>query len=467
MVQGERSHIAIIGAGIVGLAFAVALNALDKEHKFAIDLYEATPELAEIGAGINVWPLTLSILKEMGLHQTLIPFFDHYPDLERRVIFGLRKADEKNGFHVYDVMNEGGALRIHRADLQRGLIQHLPLSKSNKVHINTPCTFHLNHRLKDYTRDASEDFGRIKLHFDKKPSRECDVLIGADGIHSTVRQLFLSRLPSPERYDKYRKPVWSGLVAYRGLVSREDLEETYPGHRALTHPGLIYTGKTRYVTIYPVSGGKFINVVAIARDTSNDTGVWKGPWKVEVTQEEFFHTYQGFDEEVLALIHCIKKPTKWALHVLDHLDIFSKQQVFLMGDAAHAMLPHLGAGATVGIEDAYILASMLTHQSTSRPLNSEKIKLISTIYNTVLVPHATRMSKLTNDTGHLLDLTAPGFDLEHYTLGDRIPLETLINAFRQVERNWIWSSSDPEEDRRKVEDLLESWSGPRLSISHQ
>ncbi|XP_006456323.1 hypothetical protein AGABI2DRAFT_239564 [Agaricus bisporus var. bisporus H97] len=458
MLQGERSHIAI-GAGIVGLAFAVALNALDKEHKFTIDLYEATPELVEIGAGINVWPLTLSILKEIGLYQTLVPFFDHYPDLERRIVCGLRKGDEKNGFHVYDVINEGGGLRIHRADFQRGLVQHLPLPKSNKVHINTPCTFHLNHCLIDYTRDGSED-GRIKLHFDGKPSKECDVLIGADGIHSTVRQLFLSRLPNPEKYEKYHKPVWSGLVAYRGLVSREDLEATHPGHRALTHPGLIYTGKTRYVTMYPVSGGKFINVVAVTRDTSNNTGVWEGPWKVEVTQEELFRAYQGFDEEVLALIHCIKKPTKWALHALDHLDIYSEQQVFLMGDAAHAMLPHLGAGATVGIKDAYILASMLTHQSTSRPLDLEKIKLISTIYNMVLVPHATHMSKLTIETGDLLDLTAPGFDLERYKLGDKIPMETLINAFRQVERNWTWSSSDPKEDRRKVENLLESWTGP-------
>jgi 2-polyprenyl-6-methoxyphenol hydroxylase-like FAD-dependent oxidoreductase len=129
----------------------------------------------------------------------------------------------------------GGALRIHRADLQRGLIQHLPLLKSSKVQINSTCALHLNHHLINYTQTG---LGGIMLHFDNKPSKECDVLIGSDGIKSTVRQLFLSRLPNPQKYRKYYQPMWSGLVAYRGLVSREELEETCPGHRALTDPGL-------------------------------------------------------------------------------------------------------------------------------------------------------------------------------------------------------------------------------------
>lgn len=75
------------GAGIVGLTFAVALNAFDKEHKFAIDLYEAAPELSEIGAGINIWPRTWRILEQIGMKDILIPLLDHYPDLKRRTSF--------------------------------------------------------------------------------------------------------------------------------------------------------------------------------------------------------------------------------------------------------------------------------------------------------------------------------------------------------------------------------------------
>lgn len=77
------------GAGIAGLTLAVALNAFDADRKFAIDIYEAAPELSEIGAGINIWPRTWQILKQIGLGSTLIPLFDHYPDLERRAFVRL------------------------------------------------------------------------------------------------------------------------------------------------------------------------------------------------------------------------------------------------------------------------------------------------------------------------------------------------------------------------------------------
>lgn len=72
------------GAGVVGLTLAVAINAFDKDHRVTVDLYEAAPELGEIGAGINVWPKTWEIFKNLGLEEVLVPFFDHEPDLEPR-----------------------------------------------------------------------------------------------------------------------------------------------------------------------------------------------------------------------------------------------------------------------------------------------------------------------------------------------------------------------------------------------
>lgn len=134
-------------------------------------------------------------------------------------------------------------MRIHRADLQRTLISHLPLQGSAVKEINSICNLYLSHRIVDYNNTApsgsSKRSGPVTIHFADKPSTTCDILIGADGIKSTVRQLFLSRLPNPQKYLNCLEPKWSGLVAYRGLIAREELEKELPGHRALTHPGLM------------------------------------------------------------------------------------------------------------------------------------------------------------------------------------------------------------------------------------
>jgi salicylate hydroxylase len=81
---------------LVGLTFAVALNALDKEQNFAIDLYEAAPELSEIGAGINLWPRTWRILEKIGMKDILIPLLDHYPDTKPRTSFPQPSRFELN-----------------------------------------------------------------------------------------------------------------------------------------------------------------------------------------------------------------------------------------------------------------------------------------------------------------------------------------------------------------------------------
>lgn len=143
------------------------------------------------------------------------------------------------GYLCY-LIQSGGALRIHRADFQRSLVEHLPLPGSGAA-INSTCTLHLSHRLIDYTDTASSSSTHcpVTLHFEDKPNAYCDILVGADGIKSVVRRLFLTRLPNPEKYENCLEPVWSGTVAYRGLVRKEDLSRVFPGHRALDHSGIM------------------------------------------------------------------------------------------------------------------------------------------------------------------------------------------------------------------------------------
>lgn len=136
------------------------------------------------------------------------------------------------------------------------------------------------------------------------------------------------------------------------------------------------------------------------------------------------------------------------------------------------MLPHLGAGASVGIEvqklflaytsvihqlklhlqDAYILASLLTEPSTPRALSTQFINRLADIYNAVRVPPAIAMSKATIETGYLCHLETPMF--AEFKEGDNIPEEVLRGAARAAGRNWAWTNTDPEEDRRIAVKLL-------------
>ncbi|KAF5353974.1 hypothetical protein D9756_007014 [Leucocoprinus leucothites] len=429
-------HLTYSGAGIVGLILAVTLNTFDTDHKISIDIYESSSELSEIGAGINIWPRTWQIFQEIGpgLGEALKPFFDHLPDLELRAIFEVRKADQKDGFKVRDVATRGGALRIHRADLQRCLLNHLPFPSNRTVPQNSLCTLHLSHRLIDYTESSP---GSVTLHFSNQPSKTCDILVGADGIKSTIRKIFLSRLPDSEKYAKCMDPVWSGAIA------------------ALGHSGLMYFGKNKHTVVYPISGGRFINVVAAVHDLSKDGASWDGnrPWNEAVPQRELMDHFEGWDEEYQTLIKCIEQPTKWVLQRMNPLDVFAKGSVFLMGDAVHAMVPYQGAGAAVGIDDAYILAFLLTHSSTPRSISPQCLSNITAAYNCTCVPHAHYLSNLSISQGRLNTLQLPEFD--SYSENDEnIPREALVEVFRRAERNWSWTVSDIGEERRRAEEML-------------
>lgn len=446
MSEQQRTRIAIIGAGIAGLTLAIALNEFDKERRYVIDIYETAPELSEIGAGIMMYPKTLHVMEEIGASETLIPCFDHLPDNVPRVVFEARKADHKpHGKKIIDVKYNGGSLPLHRADLQRTLVTHLPHPDSP-----TPCTLHLSWRLIDFTQDSES--GPVTLHFATGVAKTCDILIGADGIKSTIRKLFLSRI-NPEKYERCMEPLWSGTYAYRGLVSMEDLAEVYPGHRLLDLTSSLYISKNKYSVVYPVSGGRGVNVVATTFDKSKENTVLEGPWQVQATEEEFAEAFSGWEDEFQALIKCTKKPMKWALHNLECFDIFAKNRVFLIGDAAHAMVPHLGAGAGTGIDDSYILAALLTNSSIHTSPSEKDIENIVDVYNSIRVPRGTGMLKASIEQGHLYYFAGKEFD--DYKEGDEVLWDLVYKTGIGINENWTWTADDPKIERRKAESLLE------------
>jgi len=146
-----------------------------------------------------------------------------------------------------------------------------------------------------------------------------------------------------------------------------------PQHRALREPTL-YTGKDAFFLVYPISKGKFINFAgftlaeelvrtAYQADTSGRRR-FEGPWVRELSKDEFYKPFEGFEKDTKPLLKCIDKGTLWAVHTVKHLPSHYYSRVALIGDAAHAMMPFQGSGAGQSIEDAYLLATVLGHPST-------------------------------------------------------------------------------------------------------
>ncbi|KZP08336.1 FAD/NAD(P)-binding domain-containing protein [Athelia psychrophila] len=335
-------------------------------------------------------------------------------------------------------------LPFHRPSFQKVLIKHLPHT----------CTSHFGKRLVSYDDPAS---GPITLHFKDGTTAECDVLLGADGIKSTVRATLVSNIAKEGKITEEEaarpNPVWSGTVAYRGLIPKARLEARAPGHRALTDD-LLYCGKNKHLTTFPLNKGALINVVAFCSDPSKEGTQYSensSEWGVAVANEELVRQYEGWEPEVAALLECVDKPTRWAINVAQEMSTFVSGRVAVLGDAAHAMTPHQGSGAGQAIEDAYILAALLAHPKCTR----SSLPRVLQIYDEVRRPKASTVWHRSRTSGLIYELGGAG--CEHLGMhDDNVSSEMLAKRVgKAAEENceWAWKTS-AEEDRERAVSML-------------
>ncbi|KAL1738781.1 hypothetical protein HDZ31DRAFT_50451, partial [Schizophyllum fasciatum] len=205
--------------------------------------------------------------------------------------------------------------------------------------------------------------GRIALKFRGGKEARCDLLIAADGIHSRIRHIFLpqvaEKLGKPELKESL-EPIFSGSRVYRGLVSSETLSQIWPNHPTLKQPHQ-YCGKNKHIVTYPVSRGRYVNVVNFYTDITKEDTPFTGSQIGTATNKELMDEYDGWEPEVRTLLSCIPTPSHWSVITLKPFNVWADDGVFLLGDAAHAMTPHLGAGAGQAIEDGYVLGQLFGH----------------------------------------------------------------------------------------------------------
>jgi salicylate hydroxylase len=181
---------------------------------------------------------------------------------------------------------------------------------------------------------------QVRLSFANGASAEADVVIGADGIRSVIqREIGLESRPTSE-----------GTMAYRGLVPAERLAWA----NNLKDPGL-WLGSGRSFLLYPVAGGRLINMVAFVPTDTESEESWSAPGDLKALAAE----YAGWDKPVVETIGALEETFRWGIYDRASLPYWSTARVTLMGDAAHPMVPHVGQGAGQSIEDAITLAVVL------------------------------------------------------------------------------------------------------------
>jgi salicylate hydroxylase len=335
----KNLRIAIIGAGYGGAAAAKALSLLGAD----VTVYEQAPQMGEVGAGIGLRPATMARFRQWGIFDAVANVSSPSDYFEILTATGdpiMKDTWPESG-------DEKQTYLIHRRDFIEALLSVLPEGMVR-----------LGHKL----QGIEEKDGRSVLTFAHGETADADLVVGADGIKSTVREQLFS--------DK--GPVFSGEHAYRVVISADD------AHGMVVDDNLrMYMGRGTKVYLLPLRhrNQMSFDITALNPD---------GTWAPSITKEELLKTVEGFDERIVAIARGLDMDTVniRAVYDIDPVDTWHTGSVVLMGDAAHSMLHHQGQGANSAIEDAGALADALAEagsvkealalfQATRKPVTDE------------------------------------------------------------------------------------------------
>ncbi|HIK37760.1 MAG: FAD-dependent monooxygenase [Geminocystis sp.] len=354
------SEITIIGAGIAGLTLARCLEIRGIDFQ----LYEQAASFEALGYGLQISPNAVRVLQELSLASQL-DTISH-----RCYEFELRDFHKDAPLARWQIDSDTPYYHCRRADLHRLLFDSL----EDKGRI------HFSHPLQSY--EEKGDY--LLLRF---PDKEITTkaLIGADGVHSSVR----TRL-----FPNYR-PVYSGYTAFRAILPFRDEYEPLWGKAT------VWMGANHHLVAYPADRKKkWLNLVLVTRERQ-----WQEEgWKIVADREEIrviFANKPPFLQHMCQQLD--KSPEicyKWGLFIHPVLPYWSKGRITLVGDAAHPMVPFQAQGAAMAIESAYILARCLAE---SRDIESAFLQ-----YQKLRKPRATRVQKTSRQNAYIFHASGLG-----------------------------------------------------------
>ena len=357
-------RVVVVGGGIGGLTAAIALRQVGCD----VLVLERSKAFGEVGAGLQLGPHATRVLRGLGLGPTL-----HEIGVQPSSVRFLRWQDDTplcTWPLAEEMESTYGApyYTIYRPDLVGILAAQLPADAvrlgAEVTEVHTPPDGPPSVRLADGTTETA------------------DLVVGADGTHSTVRAATVGAVPAR----------FSGVSAYRALVPRD----------ALTRPddGIVrnWLGPGQHLVAYPVGRGSgYVNLVCIVPDPDWSEESWTAPGRVEDLRAHF----KGWSPLLLELLDAISGPVfRWALYDREPLSSWSGARTTLLGDAAHPMLPFMAQGAAQAIGDAAALAARLREEPDCSPTPA------IAAYERARLPHTARIQLMSwdnNSSFHLPD----------------------------------------------------------------
>lgn len=321
MPTGGKTSLAVVGAGMGGLAAAATL----RQAGFDVSVYEQARAFERVGAGVQMMPNSMKVLRGIGVEAPLRRVaFQPYSHLNRewdtgRVMRELPMPEDLFGAPY---------LCMHRADLHDALLGAVPRD-----------IIHLDKKLVGLEQRSSG----VELRFADNTRAHAGAVIGADGVHSVVRDIIVG----PDM------PIHRGRIAYRAVFSTSLLNGFDIGVSRTK-----WWGPDRHIVIYYTNAAR-TELYFVTSVPEPAEWLTRESWSARGDVRELRKAYEGFHPDVRAVLEACPDCHKWAILDRDPLPRWSDGRVVLLGDACHAMTPYMAQGAATAIEDAAVLARCL------------------------------------------------------------------------------------------------------------
>ncbi|ORY59675.1 uncharacterized protein BCR38DRAFT_375884 [Pseudomassariella vexata] len=403
----NRLDVIVVGAGLGGLGAAISI--LLAGHN--VTVLESASEIGEIGAGIQALPNSTRILISWGIEEKL----KNNATQPRYVNMIGWKGNHlsRMDLHAYAKAIGTPFWDFHRANLHKCLLDRA-VELGAKVIVNSRVV----------AVDCAEDGLSSTVTLSNGTSMAANLIVGADGISSSLREILLGR-PDP--------PKPTGDLAYRLLINTEDMLP-YPELRGfIEDPQVNYwLGPDIHAVNYVLRGGKLFNMVLLVPDDIQGTEM-----KVEGSVEKMQALYEGWDPQIPKLLKLCKSTEKWRLCIRPTLEQWthSSGAFTLLGDAVHATLPYLASGFGMALEDASVLGLCLERISH----NSREQKLLALdVYEQCRRERTEKVVARGNYQQHLYHI----HDGEEQRERDK-----KFKHFEELDRQWIAQAGSQLEER--------------------